>query len=330
MKTRCITSCDGELICSGWHLAVKCRGELCEPRRRFMKKKVFNDYRIVSKGDSDYPERLDKIKGAPERLYVRGNLPDPSRKTVAIVGARNASDYGLTLAKTVARILTLNGVQVISGLAMGIDTAGHMGVIEIEKPTFAILGCGVDICFPTHNSNVYEKILEYGGGIIAEVDIGTPPLPYNFPLRNRIISGLSDVVIVVEARDKSGSLITADYALEQGKTIFACPGRVGDSLSRGTNDLIKQGAYILTSVDDVLEHLGLIVDGLIPKKEKDVSTLDYYEKLLYDALQDETLHIDQIVEKVKLPITKCLNTIMSLELNGFVESAINNYYRRVE
>lgn len=294
------------------------------------RKNKFVNYRIVKSDDNDYPERLVKIKGAPEKLYVRGKLPDPNKKTVAIVGARNASDYGLTLAKTIARILTLNEVQVVSGLAMGIDTAGHMGAIELEKPTFAVLGCGVDICFPSHNSNVYERILDYGGGIISELEIGTPPLPHNFPLRNRIISGLADVVIVVEARDKSGSLITADYALDQGKTIFACPGRVGDSLSRGTNNLIKQGAYILTSADDVLEHLGLIVDGLIPKKEKDVSTLDYFERVIYDALQNETLHIDQIVEKVKLPVTKCLNIIMSLELNGFVETTINNYYRRVE
>ena len=252
------------------------------------------------------------------------------KKTVAIVGARNCTDYGSTLAKTIARILSMNDVQVISGLAMGIDTQGHIGAIEVEKPTYAVMGCGVDICFPSHNSNVYERILDYGGGIMAEVEVGTPPLPYNFPLRNRIISGLSDVVIVVEARDKSGSLITADFALEQGKTIFACPGRVGDSLSRGTNNLIKQGAYILTSTDDVLEHLGLIVDGLIPKVEKDMSKLDYFEKAIYEVLKNETLHIDQIVEKVKLPVSKCLNILMSLELNGFVETTINNYYRRVE
>lgn len=292
-----------------------------------MKKERFTDYKIVKKGDGDYPEKLLRIKGAPEKLYVRGSLPDPNKKTVSIVGARNCTDYGCTLAKTIARILSMNDVQVISGLAMGIDTQGHIGAIEVEKPTFAVMGCGVDICFPSHNSNVYEKILEYGGGIIAEVEVGTPPLPYNFPLRNRIISGLSDVVIVVEARDKSGSLITADFALEQGKTIFACPGRVGDSLSRGTNNLIKQGAYILTSVDDVLEHLGLIVDGLIPKIENDLSKLDFFEKQVYETLKDETLHIDQIVEKVKLPVGKCLNILMSLELNGFVETTINNYYR---
>lgn len=289
----------------------------------------FNDYRIIKRGDSDYPEKLLRIKGAPEKLYVRGKLPDPNKKTVSIVGARNCTEYGCTLAKTIARILSMNDVQVISGLAMGIDTQGHIGAIEVEKPTFAVMGCGVDICFPSHNSNVYEKILDYGGGIIAEVDIGTPPLPYNFPLRNRIISGLSDVVIVVEAREKSGSLITADFALEQGKTIFACPGRVGDSLSRGTNNLIKQGAYILTSADDVLEHLGLIVDGLMPKVENDINKLDYFEKQIYEILKDETLHIDQIVEKSKLPVSKCLNTLMSLELNGFVETSVNNYYRRV-
>lgn len=295
-----------------------------------MGNKKFTDYRVVKKGDSDYPERLLKIKDAPEKLYVRGNLPNIHKKTVAIVGARNCTDYGSTLAKTIARILSMNDVQVISGLAMGIDTQGHIGAIEVEKPTFAVMGCGVDICFPSHNSNVYERILDYGGGIMAEVAVGTPPLPYNFPLRNRIISGLSDVVIVVEARDKSGSLITADFALEQGKTIFACPGRVGDSLSRGTNNLIKQGAYILTSTDDVLEHLGLIVDGLIPKVEKDMSKLDYFEKAIYEVLKNETLHIDQIVEKAKLPVSKCLNILMSLELNGFVETTINNYYRRVE
>lgn len=295
-----------------------------------MNDKKFTDYRIIKKGDSDYPEKLTRIKDAPEKLYVRGNLPNPKKKSVAIVGARNASDYGLTLAKTVAKILSMNDIQVISGLAMGIDTSGHIGSIEVEKPTFAILGCGVDICFPTHNSNVYERIIEYGGGIISELDIGTPPLPHNFPLRNRIISGLSDIVIVVEAREKSGSLITSDYALEQGKTIFACPGRVGDSLSRGTNNLIKQGAYILTSADDILEHLGLIVDGIIPKVEKDIGKLDYFERLIYDVLKDDLLHIDQIVEKTKIPVSKCINTLMSLELNGFVETSVNNYYRRVE
>ena len=282
----------------------------------------------VDRDDKNFPEKLKKISLPPKRLYYVGKLPNSDKKTVAIVGARNASEYGLTLAKTISKILVSNGVQVISGLALGIDTGAHMGAIEAEKPNFAILGTGVDICYPTYNQVVYEKIIDLGGGIISEYDLGTPPLPYNFPQRNRIIAGLCDVLIVVEARDKSGALISADYALEQGKTIFACPGRVGDSLSRGTNNLIKQGAYILTSVDDVLSYLGLICDGFLPKVDIDISKLDYFEKLVYETIEDNTYYIDEISDKSKLPITKCLNVLMSLELNGFIEMTEANCYRK--
>ena len=280
--------------------------------------------------DEEYPKKLLNIKNPPKELYVIGKLPDFSNKIVSIVGARNCSEYGSTIAKSIAKIFSKNNVQVISGLALGIDTCGHIGALEEETPTFAVLGCGANVCYPTYNYNIYEKIIENGGGIISELPDNTPPLPYNFPLRNRIISGLSDVIIVVEAKSSSGSLITADFALEQGKDIFAIPGRVGDILSVGTNNLIKQGAYILTSADDVLEHLGLIVDGFIPKKESDIEKLDYFERLVYDILNEKTLHIDQIVEKAKLPINKCLNVLISLELYGLVKSAMNNYYSRVE
>lgn len=286
-----------------------------------------NDIIEISIDDEMYPEKLRSISLPPKKIYVKGKLPDPKKKTVAIVGARASSDYGYTLAKTLGRILSQNDVQVISGLAVGIDASSHIGAIEAEKPTFAILGCGVDICYPSYNQNVYERILDYGGGIISEVPLGTPPLPHNFPARNRIISGLADVVIVVEAKEKSGSLITADFALEQGKTIFACPGRVGDSLSKGTNNLIKQGAYILTSVDDIFSYLGLIVDGILSKEKRDLSKLDYYEKLVYDVLTDDTIYIDEIADKAKIPIEKCMNTLMSLELNGFVETTMTNYYK---
>lgn len=284
----------------------------------------------ISINDENYPKKLLNIKNPPKELYVLGNLPDFNKKIVSIVGARNCSEYGSTVAKSISKIFSKNNVQVISGLALGIDTCGHLGALEVEKPTFAVLGCGVNICYPTYNHNIYEKILEVGGGIISELPNDTPPLPYNFPLRNRIISGLSDVIIVVEAKKSSGSLITADFALEQGKDIFAVPGKVCDILSVGTNNLIKQGAYILTSADDVLEHLGIIVDGFIPKIKTDIEKLDYFEKIIYDILKVGTLHIDQIVEKAKLPINKCLNILISLELYGLVESTLSNYYKIVE
>lgn len=292
--------------------------------------KETKDYKKIDRDSIEYPEKLRNIPSPPKTIYVRGNLPDPKKKAVAIVGARNASDYGATLSRSIAKILSLNDVEIISGLAIGIDSSSHIGAIEAEKPTYAVLGCGVDICYPSYNQNIYERMLDYGGGIISEQDIGTPPLPCYFPARNRIIAGLADVVIVVEAKEKSGSLITSDFALEQGKTIFACPGRVGDALSKGTNNLIKQGAYILTSVEDVLTHLGLVVDGILPKAEKDLTKLDYFERLIYDIMGDEPMYVDEIATKVKLPIEKCLNTLMSLELNGFVEMTYINTYKRLE
>ncbi|MCQ2609605.1 MAG: DNA-processing protein DprA [Lachnospiraceae bacterium] len=285
-----------------------------------------NIYDIKSK---EYPEKLRHIKRPPEKLHVIGTLPDENKKTVAIVGARAASDYGLTLAKTIAKTLSKNNVQVVSGMALGVDTSSHVGALEADEKTYAVLGCGVDICYPAYNQVVYDKIIESGGGIISEYEEGTTPLPGLFPARNRIISGLSDVVIVVDGKKNSGSLITADFALEQGRTVFACPGRVGDALSIGPNNLIKQGAYILTSVDDVLSHLGLICDGILPKETIDITKLDYNEKLVYDVLESSAIHLDEIVDKTKLPVVKVMNVLMSLELMRVVEMTMPNYYRKV-
>lgn len=287
------------------------------------------DIKIIPMDSKIYPKKLLNIPNPPKKLHIIGNLPDEDKKTVSIVGARFCSDYGNTIAKSTAKNLSIYGVQVVSGLALGIDTASHIGALEASKPTFAVLGCGVDICYPTYNQNVYEKIIENNGGIISEYEENTPPLPYQFPQRNRIISGLSDIVIVVEGKMTSGSMITCDYALAQGKTVFAVPGRVGDSLSNGTNNLIKQGAYIMTSIDDILSYLGLVCDGILPKETIDIEKLDYYEKIIYDSMSNNAMHIDEIVEKTKLPVQKVMNTLMSLELCGLIESTILNYYKKV-
>ena len=284
---------------------------------------------IYNINDEKYPKCLKEIKNSPKSLYVIGNLPDENKKTVAIVGARNCSDYGITIAKNIARTLSNNNVQVISGLALGIDTSAHIGALEGSGNTFAILGCGVNICYPTYNFNVYEKIIKTGGGIISELPDGTPPFPYNFPLRNRIISGFSDIVIIVEAQKQSGSLITCEYALEQGKDIFAVPGRVGDLLSVGTNNLIKQGAYMFTSINDIFDRLGVVCDGKMEIDNRDIEKLDYFEKLVYDNLSYESKHIDELILLTKLTIEKCTNVLMSLQLNGYVESTRTNYYKLV-
>ena len=205
--------------------------------------------------NSDYfPLRFEGLSDVPKGLYCIGSLPDDNIPSVAIVGARSCSSYGRKTAFTLGKFLAENGVQVVSGMAMGIDSSAQEGALAAGGKTFAVLGCGVDICYPRTSYAVYDA-LAVRGGIIAEVEPGTKPLAFNFPRRNRIISALSDIVVVVEAREKSGSLITVDCALEQGRTVYAVPGRVGDRLSDGCNYLIAQGAGILWSFDAIMEEL---------------------------------------------------------------------------
>ena len=202
-----------------------------------MKKLIY-----YGKNHPGYPEKLKVLESPPAGLYVLGKLPDPDRKTAAIVGARSCSVYGRRQARFFARALSARGIQIVSGLASGIDRAAHEGALEGGTQTFAVLGCGADVCYPRENFGIYRQIAQGGGGILSEFEPGSRPLGWHFPRRNRIISGLADLVLVVEARARSGALITADCALEQGKTVYAVPGRLEDPLSEGCNRLIFQGA----------------------------------------------------------------------------------------
>ncbi|MCR5293550.1 MAG: DNA-processing protein DprA [Lachnospiraceae bacterium] len=210
--------------------------------------------RYVDKNDGDWPKRFEGLAGMPEGLYVLGEMPDPDLPTVAIVGSRLCSAYGHAQADAFGRSLASHGVQVISGMALGIDGYAQQGALEAGGKSFAVLGCGADICYPKTNRKLYRELIGRGG-ILSEYPPGTQPYSYNFPRRNRIISALADIVLVVEARKKSGSLITVDFALEQGKNVFAVPGRVGDALSDGCNYLIAQGAGIAWAPEAVLEEL---------------------------------------------------------------------------
>ena len=196
------------------------------------------------KGTKEYPERMMPFSDMPEGIYVKGRLPRDDRPSAAIVGGRVCSAYGREQARRFAREMAASGVQIISGLASGIDAAAHEGALEGGGTTFAVLGCGVNICYPRENYPLMRKILGQKGGVLSEFPPGERPLAWHFPQRNRLISALADLVLVVEARKKSGSLITADFALEQGKSVYALPGRVNDSLSEGSNRLIAQGAGI--------------------------------------------------------------------------------------
>ena len=210
--------------------------------------------RMVERGERDYPARLLEIPDPPERLYVLGRLPEEKVPSVAIIGARECSEYGSYVAARLGECMGRNGIQVISGMARGIDGIGQTAALDAGGSSFAVLGSGVDVCYPARNRRLYERLRERGG-VLSEYPPGTPALSRNFPPRNRIVSGLADAVVVVEAREKSGTLITVDMALEQGKEVYAVPGRVTDALSSGCNRLVKLGAAVLLDPEELTEEL---------------------------------------------------------------------------
>ncbi len=285
------------------------------------------EHRIVNIRDKGYPKKLKRLCDAPISLYVKGALPDPAKKTVAVVGARRCSVYGSKTARSLARKLAKHGVQIISGLAYGIDAAAHEGCIEGGGNTFGVLGCGIDIVYPPSNAPLYEKLLSSGGGIISEFDPGTPPLPYRFPIRNRIISALSDAVVIVEAKKRSGSLITASYALEQGVPVYAVPGRLGDRNSEGTNELLWQGASPALSAEHILADLGIDV-----KKEKPIYEDDgdapykKDEERILELLSFETLSLDEICRASQLDVRYVSRLLLLLELKGCIFSPTPGSY----
>lgn len=205
-------------------------------------------------GDAEYPQRLKNISGRPRNLYVLGRLPEENRLSVAIIGARDCSEYGKYVARELGTVLGGSGIAVISGMARGIDGISQEAALNAGGSSFGVLGCGVDVCYPKENRQLYER-LKLSGGILSEYPPGSPALACHFPPRNRIVSGLADVVVVIEARVKSGTLITVDMALEQGREVYVVPGRVTDRLSDGCNRLIKQGAGILLSPEEFLREL---------------------------------------------------------------------------
>ena len=222
---------------------------------KYLKYMNENNIDIITIKDKNYPDKLKVIYDPPIVLYLKGNKNILNEKSVAIVGCRLCTRYGKDIAKKMAYNLSLNNINVISGLAKGIDAFAHKGSLAGRGKTIAIVGCGLDRVYPEENIGLFNDIIKSNGAIVSEYIIGTKPLSKNFPKRNRIISGIANGVIVVEAREKSGTLITVDFALEQGKNIYAVPGNIDNLNSYGTNELIKQGAKVVTKVQDILEDL---------------------------------------------------------------------------
>ena len=242
---------------------------------------------------------------------------------IAVVGG----GIGTAPMYQVTRELAAAGVQVISGMALGIDGAGHEGALAGGGKTYAVLGCGVDQCYPRSNYELYESI-PFHGGLISEYSSKTPPVPRNFPVRNRIISGLSDVILVIEAKEKSGSLITAQAGLEQGKEIYALPGRITDALSTGCNQLISEGAQVLFSPETVLENLGIFVKEKEKLSEKKQKGLAKKEKMVYSCLDFEPRHIEEIALRTGLSVSQSMDALLELELGGYAVRTAGLYYTK--
>ena len=284
---------------------------------------------FVPISDPRYPEQLKHISTAPYALYVKGKLPNKNKKTIAIVGARECSPYGECMAKKFAKSLAQAGVQIISGMARGIDGFAQRGALEAGGESYAILGCGVDVCYPRDAIELYMDLQEQGG-IISEFPVGATPLPQHFPARNRIISGLADAVLVIEAKEKSGSLITADMALEQGKDVYALPGPINSKLSRGCNLLIKQGADLLLSPEELLEEWGFSFSKNQQKRSLMKFPLESEENIVYSCLDFHPKNLEQLLGMTKYSVSELLDILVSLELKGVIKEVSKNYYAIVE
>ncbi len=281
---------------------------------------------FVLREEKEYPKRLKYIYDSPDALYVRGKFPDTDKKAIAIVGARNCSDYGIEMAAYFGKELAKAGIEIISGLARGIDSASHKGALETCKgATYGVLGCGIDRCYPIENLELFME-MQKRGGVISEFGIGMSPRAGNFPLRNRIISGLCDGILVIEAKEKSGSLITAGLGLEQGKDIFALPGRSGDVLSKGCNNLIKQGGFLVDSPQDIIDFYQIQWKTIWKENEISKKFLDFKWEMVYSDLSLEPKHIHCIMEDTKLSLTDTMEALLSLEMRGYIKKTSRNYY----
>jgi DNA processing protein len=271
---------------------------------------------VLTWEDDGYPRNLREVYNAPPVLYVRGQIDTRDEWSVAVVGTRRASVYGKEAARMLGAGLARAGVTVVSGLAWGIDTVAHRACLDAGGRTIAVLGCSVDIIYPQQNARLAAEIVERGA-LVSEYALGTRPDARNFPPRNRIISGLTLGTVVVEADLGSGARITADFAAEQGREVFAVPGSVFSKSSRGTNELIQQGAKMVCDVADVLEELNLTMvseqaqaRAVIPENET--------ESLLLDHLSAEPVHVDELRRAVRLPIAQVSSTLALMELKGMV------------
>lgn len=332
-----------EIILKTANVKDKGKKGLLSFRRTFEREKAFDrlqhlGIRTVTFEEAGYPKRLLDVYNPPYLLYYKGTLPEEDERPVAMVGSRQPSEYGKKQAYDLAKLLSDNGFPVVSGMALGIDGYAHRGALAGTGRTYAVLGNGLDICYPARNGDIYQEIIRRGC-LFSELPPGTPPLRQNFPTRNRLISGLSSALVVVEARERSGSLITADFALEQGKDIYAIPGRTSDPMSLGTNLLIYQGANIIVSGPQLIADLvGLPESPAIDGKNRLISgnnsdnypalSLENDEMVVYSVFDFYPKNLETACEEAGFSPLSFLSIVMRLCDRGLLKETFKNEYVR--
>jgi len=282
----------------------------------------------LSLWDDDYPSILKKTADPPLVLFYKGIIPNPWPPCIAVVGTRTPSPYGKTVTERAVGDLVQNGIAIVSGLARGVDTIAHQTSLNQSGQTFAVLGCGLDYIYPPENRHLFETI-PLSGSIFTEYFAGTGPDAVNFPRRNRIISGMSLGTLVVEAGDKSGALITANYSADQNREVFAVPGNINNPKSRGTHRLIQQGAKLVQSVQDILDEIAPGLEALQQKQRPVPPELPMLEKKLLEILSHEPRHIDQLVLELKESPAMILAGLLHLELTGWVKQLSGKMFIRI-
>jgi DNA processing protein len=286
--------------------------------------------KIISLSDPEYPSRLKEIYDPPVVMFVRGSVEVLAQPGIAMVGTRHPTPYGSGMAERLSTDLAARGLVIISGLARGIDTASHRGALAAKGKTVAVLGTGIDVMYPKENTRLTEQIVALGGALISEFPVGTPPTPQNFPIRNRIISGMSAGVLVVEAAEYSGTRITSRCALEQNRDVYAVPGNVTNKSSWGPNTLIKQGAKLVATWEDVWEELPADIQAALSSRQNeslepetaslfpDEVTSPHEKKILRLLKADESTQIDQLVEMLEdeMSSSEIFAALFELELGG--------------
>ncbi|MCX7983032.1 MAG: DNA-processing protein DprA [Syntrophales bacterium] len=285
--------------------------------------------KIITYLDPEFPELLKNIHDCPPFLYVKGDLKKEDIN-IALVGSRRASSYGIITAENLARGLALAGITIVSGLARGVDAAAHRGAIAARGRTIAVLGSGLDFVYPPENKSLFAAVAQ-SGALVTEYPFGTPPRAKNFPVRNRLISGMSWGVVVVEAGEKSGSLITARLAAEQGRYVFAVPGDINSPLSRGTHQLLKEGATLIEKVEDIFEEISPQIRSIKPsivRKEELPTEANEKEALLLSLIGSRPIHGDMLIQETGLSAGDVMSILLTLELKGLITQLPGKYYQR--